>query len=318
MLCLFEASSSEFCTKDMSKRSLVAHLTGAQRVISCPRYGNDTSTAHDKSISSFLGHYLSASSILSYTTLSSFDTEGSLRLGALYWLNKSERPSWEINCFTRCSNELMEIIFSIVARIRKVHHPGCYQMDPCDEKQASFEECFRSRIEGLLQILPAEGTRREGSSESKATTLQMSRTSDAFRQAALVLLEYLAEDSPEKADRLRRNVSKIMDIMGSELQIPPRGLVGHSTCMWPYLIAACHVDGDEDRALVLQTLHVLLGKRPDSKVTVMPLKHLIEGAWKLRDLSTDHVEHGVLTRMYGGRFSWEVVLERKGWALNWS
>lgn len=282
---------------------------------------SDDSTC-DEAVSSMLGQYLSAYSVLAYATLVDDAEESIILQGASYWLTKIARPAQEVQCFTGCSHELLWIILDICAKFRagrkNRHGPGP------EEDLRLWKMQTEARLQSLVQWTPTELSSRfqaACSPPSHHTGRDIlnapARTAECFRLAALILIQHLdSEASLDTNPIVAESVQSILKLMEEGTHLPAEGKSGRSSYLWPYFIAACHVKSDDDRSFILARLEQMrqLGASI-SKTVLEPIRDIVELVWKQQDLKR-HAYVGVLEDE-GGAFEWESVMRALNCRLNW-
>lgn len=320
LLCLFELTTANFVIKRPTQQDWQMHGLGARGILESalpsqyPQF--------DEAITSFLGNLLSARAVLAITTLPTTCDDTSLLSDARYWLSKNSRVPHEINCFTGCSNELLNIIFETVAlhwHIRKEKNP----VAP-DGSKLMLEE----RLESLGQVLPANDDRESNTAVmtapagvvSSAANPKPLRIAEAYRQAAIILVQYLDPcRSLEENPTIQDAVSSILsdESLLAALPLPSFGKAGRSSFLWPYFVAACHATADEQRLRIMETFNGGRSRHRCSTDVLEPMMETIQSVWNQRDLE----QIGVVPPRHNGTarcFPWEKVLRHKGWSLNWS
>ncbi|PLB54082.1 hypothetical protein P170DRAFT_460325 [Aspergillus steynii IBT 23096] len=313
-----------------------AHLDGARRILELPVAGP---SAELGGVVTFLAGFLASHSVLAYTTLLNPDDAEVLFRGGTYWLKKIARPPQEIDNYTNCSTELLGIILETCHRIRQRRNHN--DAGECASSRAWKQET-QTRLVHLVQFHASIQT----SSPVSITTLSnpittypppiptVNRTAEAFRHAALILLQYLDTSySLENNPTVKESVSIILSLMNAGVPIPPPGKSGRSVFLWPYFIAACHAQSDEDRAVGLRNLQQFERIAATVYNNALPfIREVIEGVWKQRDLRGDRGRIGVCAK--GGCFcasagnddeadkdecfEWEVVMRSLGYTFDWA
>ncbi|KAI9038305.1 uncharacterized protein KD926_010961 [Aspergillus affinis] len=315
-----------------------AHLDGARRILELPTPGPSGEGA---GVITFLGGFLASHSVLAYTTLVNPHDAEFLFRGGTYWLTKIARPPQEIDNYTNCSTELLSIILETCHRVR--HRRNHKSLNQCSSLRAWKRET-QARLLHLIQfhvsIQPLSSPITITAVSNPITEYPppiptVNRTAEAFRHAALILLQYLDTDYPfEKNSMVKESVTILLSLMNAGVPIPPPGKSGRSVFLWPYFIAACHVQIDEDRAVVLKNLHQLerIAATVDNNA-VQYVREVIEGVWKQRDLRGDRTSISFSAKggcfcalALGGDhtdkdepcFEWEVVMRSLRYAFDWA
>lgn len=277
MLCFFDISDG--CTSDWME-----HLDGASKVLT-----QLSASSHERNsnstILSFIGEYFASHNIMAYTALAhpTREREKALLEGGLNWLSKINRPDQEIDCIVGCSKELMSIILEVSQQIRSQNNAST-----AEERHDIF--LWKMRAEDRILTLTQEPPITSGSSPSSSpsTTQSLStvrKTAEAFRQATLILLQYLAPSSSSPTvtqDAIQASVRKILDLLAL-CPISPIG--ARSSSLWPYFVASCHVTADEDRVFVLRRFHEMESRKRFGNIS--PVREVVECVWKQADLRAD-------------------------------
>lgn len=240
----------------------------------------------------FLAGFLASHSVLAYTTFLNPHDATFLFRGATYWLGKIARLAQEIDNYTNCSTELLSIILEICHRVRQTM--TCNASCECSSLRV-WKQKTQSRLLHLTQVHPSiQATSSSASiklfsnpiTEYPPPLSTVDRTAEAFRHATLILLQYLDTDySLESNPITKESISIILSLMNAGVPIPPPGKSGRSVFLWPYFIAACHVQSEEDRTVILRNLQELDGIAATvSNNAVSLMKDIIAGVWKQRDL----------------------------------
>ncbi|KAK4943900.1 hypothetical protein LTR10_016616 [Elasticomyces elasticus] len=325
MLCMYDMSNNESCKSSssaMRDQAWWIHLQGARRLMEL-RHDNPC----DEAVPSMLGQYLSAYSILAYTTLVDDVQESVIFEGASYWLAQVARPAQEVQCFTGCSHELLGIILDICAQIRARKNN---RLDISLVDLETWRRQIEARLHSLVQWTPAELTSRlqpEGSPGSAASRPHPedvrnvpARTAECFRLAALILVQHLDLNCPLDANpTVAQSVNSILKLMGEATQyVPAEGKSGRSSYLWPYFIAACHVKTDDDRAFILDRMeHMRQVVGAFISTTVLePIRETVQLVWKQQDLRR-HAYPGNSLEREDTCFEWESVMRALGYRLNW-
>lgn len=335
MLC-----HSEF-SNDIAYRPRVApawrvHLEGARRILELP---SPSRSLELSGVVTFLAGFLASHSVLAYTTLVNPDDAEVLFRGGKYWLGKIARPAQEIDNYSNCSTELLSIILETCHQIRRrrLHQVP----DECERLRVWNQET-QTRLFTLSQF---HASSFQTSSPISITPLSnpittypppiptVNRTAEAFKHAALILLQYLdPQCAVENSPTVKESVSINLSLMSVGVPIPPPGKSGRSVFLWPYFIAACHVQSDEDRAVVLRNLQQL--ERVAAAVfnnAVTFIREVIEGVWKQRDLRGGsgsgvsskrscfcQVSAGWEENDQNESFEWEMVMRSTGYMFDWA
>ncbi|KAH8888008.1 hypothetical protein GQ53DRAFT_843772 [Thozetella sp. PMI_491] len=318
LLCLFELATTKFMTRD-SQPDWRTHGLGARGIMESPLPSQHPQC--DEAVSSFLGHLLSARIVLTHTTLPAMQDEQGLLEDALYWLPRSTRPRQEVNCFTGCSNELLDIILETAVLLRQTRRDGVTM--EADDSKLILEQ----RLENLDQVLPTKfADQSMNSTTMDVATLPVAddsiplRIAEAYRWAAIILVQYMGAN-----EHLNENIAiqnAISYILSDEslhciFPLPNPGKVGRSSFLWPYFIAACHAAADETRMRILEVFSGAVKLSPSCADVLEPMTEVIQGVWKQHDMEC---LAGVPTNYPQGKwlFPWERVLQYEGWSLNWS
>lgn len=344
MLCFFEFGNDNRCRSGLSPPAWRVHLEGARRILELPAsaFGGLSSWSCDPGVVTFLAGFLASRSVLAYTTVVNPSDEEALYCGGSYWLSKIGRSPQEIENYTNCSNELLGIILETCHRIRWRNRARTTLPQHEDEealrnwrrqtesrllhiaqvpsRALSLEPCSPSSL--LLSASPASQTTTTTATEYPPSLPTVYRIAEAFRHAALILLQYLnpnvlVEDNPAVRDSVRM----ILNLMSAAVPVPPRGKSGRSIFLWPFFIASCHVQTDEDRMLVLRKFQDLeCAVASVSNDTVVPcLRDVVENVWKQQDLRKDCVRGKY--RSFSREdwcFEWERAMRVLGYAIDWT
>ncbi|KAH8432769.1 uncharacterized protein LDX57_010395 [Aspergillus melleus] len=337
MLCHSEFSN-DIAYRPRSAPAWRAHLDGARRILELPTPGQSVEST---GVVTFLAGFLASHSVLAYTTLVNPDDAEVLFRGGTFWLQKIARPPQEIDNYTNCSTELLSIILETCHRVRqrKNHKLSC--------ECSSLQIWKRETQARLLHLIQFHASIQPPSSPITITPLSnpiteypppipaVNRTAEAFRHTAIILLQYINTDySFDKNPLVKESVTILLSLMNAGVPIPPPGKSGRSVFLWPYFIAACHVQSDEDRAVVLKNLQQL--ERIAATVgnnAVQCVREIIEGVWKQRDLSGDRSSGNFSAKggcfcalALGGDptdkdepcFAWEVVMRSLRYTFDWA
>ncbi|RDW68623.1 hypothetical protein BP5796_09280 [Coleophoma crateriformis] len=320
MLCLFDLSSN-------GGGSWMLHLQGARKIIELYIQSTDE---QDTAIIHFLGQYFASHSILAYTAISDPNYEQQLWEGATFWSRKVERPACEVNCFTGCSNKLMEIILTITHAIRTRYFSLHLGKD--DQSYVRKQD-----LEKKLNELSQSPTPSPGPSISQnEQNLHSSETASpaGFRIAALLLLQYLEVDA-EVAEAVTKScVRAILDLMPAwieQVRHSHTSSIWRARSLWPYFIAACHVTGDEERILVLSMFREMAKDSNQRFRNVTTVQQIVETLWKRKDLEcNENAEVDTVGRTHtspfhsrhaksrGFCFAWEEVMAYLDCDLSWT
>lgn len=288
MLCFFDISDG--CQSDWIK-----HLRGARRIMMQPSSLSDGHFTTE--VMTFLAQYFASHNIMAYTALADPRKEKSLKAGSKFWLKRIIRPEQEIDSIVGCSKELMAIILDISCRVREARNPTTLTSAEAQSLQIAWKQSMQLRLETLEQIIP---------SSSHSTPVAMARlqyTAEAFRDAALVLLQYLdPQPSSSSTSKTRQLASKILSLLEENCPILPSG--ARNSSLWPLFIAACHVEDDDERLIVLRRFDRMESRRRFGNIT--PAREIVECVWTRNDLRADDI--GQKTRGIGVRnrtFEWE-------------
>lgn len=157
----------------------------------------------------------------------------------------------------------------------------------------------------------------------------MTRTAEAFRHAALILLQHLDPDvAVEESPVVHDSVATILTLMTAGVPLSPPGKSGRSVFLWPYFIAACHVRTDEERVVVLRNFDTLerIGASVANDRAVSFIREVVERVWKQRDLRADHTHNLLGSNGIPDSnddndpacFEWERVMRSLGYTLDWA
>lgn len=242
----------------------------------------------------FLAQYFASHNIMAYTALADPTKEKALKIGGRFWLSQITRPEQEIDSIIGCSTELMTIILDICSRVRKSRS---YGMSVSEEQKADQSD-WKRNMESRLLLLEQHVTYSSGTT---AATARLQHTATAFRDAAMILLQYLnPEATSASASNIKTGplVKSIFSLL-EKCPIDPSG--SRSSSLWPFFIAACHVDTEEQRLFVLKRFYIMENKKRFGNIT--PVREVIECVWKRKDLRADEAnprnENGI------GCFEWE-------------
>jgi hypothetical protein len=285
MLCFFDISDG--CQSDWIK-----HIKGARRIMMQP------STTHDAhsstAVVTFLAQYFASHNIMAYTALADPSKEKSLKTGGEFWLRQIIRPEQEIDCIVGCSKELMSIILDISGRVRETRNPRTPACSTAEADQISWKHSIEAKLQVLEQHVPPS------SCPISAATARLRYTAAAFRDAALILLQYVDPRRACSADmKTRQWVTSILCLLNN-CPVDPTG--SRSSSLWPFFIAACHVESDEERMFVLKRFHSMESRKRFGNIR--PVREVVECVWKRRDLRADDVCLKDL-RKGSGYFEWE-------------
>lgn len=331
MLCFFEFANDNSC-RPVATQAWRVHLDGARRILELPASAFGGVGACDTGVVTFLAGFLASRSILAYTTLVEPADEKALFRGGSYWLSKIARPFEEIDNFTSCSNEVLSIILEICYRIRRTKRKGDTDTDWGSIRAWKQETEFRLR--NLVQELPASASSSPSTSSTAITDYPpalttMTRTAEAFRHAALILLQHLDPDvAVEESPVVHDSVATILTLMTAGVPLSPPGKSGRSVFLWPYFIAACHVRTDEERVVVLRNFDTLerIGASVANDRAVSFIREVVERVWKQRDLRADHTHNLLGSNGIPDSnddndpacFEWERVMRSLGYTLDWA
>lgn len=116
MLCFFEIcgpGTSPTDTNSMLARPWRAHSKGVRNLFEQELFAKSHHSHYERAIVSFLGQYFASRSVLTYTAMSPHEDQEGVLHDATYWLSLADRPRTEINPFSGCSSELLDIIMTI-------------------------------------------------------------------------------------------------------------------------------------------------------------------------------------------------------------
>lgn len=273
MLCLFDISRG-------STTSWMRHLEGARRILELPSFKQDSS--FQDAVSSFLGQYFASQSIIEFTTSGDLIEKDFLLDGARYWLNKIARPKEEINCFTGCSNELLEIVVEICERARAQTKIFWRQDGQAREEwKANIEERLSSLNQSLATcpMTPPRSSPPQQSIVRVSSVASVSNSTEAFKQGAILLSRQI-EPHVYPDDPLVRSCAR--NILGLMHTCAPPLFAARANSFWPYIMAAYHAKLDEDRVLIMTRLSEMANDERFGDVNSTRLK--IETFWKRQDL----------------------------------
>ncbi|RFU24349.1 hypothetical protein B7463_g11987, partial [Scytalidium lignicola] len=228
---------------------------------------------------SFIGQYFASHNIMAYTALAhpTKEREQALLEGGLRWLRTINRPEQEIDCIVGCSTEIMTIILEISQKVRSQKNT----MSAQERHQIFLWKVQTERRLTALTQTPLIPPRTISSSLSPVDAQSVStvlNTAESFRQATLILLQYLCPSfSPISARQstIQTCVREILDIM-SRCPISPIG--ARSSSLWPFFVAACHVTEDKDRVFVLRRFNEMESRKRFGNIR--PVREVVECAWK--------------------------------------
>lgn len=294
MLCFFDISDG--CQSDWTK-----HLKGARQVMMQPYSSPDAHSATE--VITFLAQYFASHSIMAYTALADPRKEKSLKAGGKFWLKQIIRPEQEIDAIVGCSKELMGIILDISSRVRDARNPRISMCSEAQADQITWKQAMDLRLQTLQQTVP---------SSPHTTSISASRlqyTAEAFRDAALLLLQYLDPQPPSlSASRTRQWVTDILFLL-EKCPINPSG--SRSSSLWPLFIAACHVENDEERLLLLGRFHNMESRKRFGNIK--PVREVVEWVWRRSDLrSNDNGRKDNGNGIWKGSFEWEDAMALLG------
>ncbi|KAH8680069.1 fungal-specific transcription factor domain-containing protein [Tricladium varicosporioides] len=272
MLCLFDISRG-------TAKSWMRHLEGARRILELPSFKQGSS--FQDAVSSFLGQYFASRSIIEFTTSGDLMDKGFLLDGARYWLNKIARPKEEINCFTGCSNELLEIVVEICERVRA--HKQTFWRRDC-QAQKKWKANIEERLNSLSQSLATYPMTDPRSSPPQSmprvsSAASVGNSAEAFRQGAILLLHQIEPYIPSDDLLVRSCTRNILDLMHTT---PPPLFAARANFFWPYIMAAYYAKLDEDRVLIMSRLSEMAKYEGFEDINSTQLK--IETFWKRQDL----------------------------------
>lgn len=284
------------------------HFHGARQIVELPPTGRAQSST-DGALLSFLGQYFAPRIVLAFTALDNPENEAILATAGAFWLNKIDRPQQEINCFSACSGELLEIIFAITRRWR-----GLQRGDPCGKVEKKlWKEDTEQRLRTLEQV-PSSSALRAMSpvleDEKKAHSLAK-RTAETYRLGAIILLQYFEDDFWQRSSTIKACVKSILDLM--EVIACP-GESAKTCSVWPFFIAACHVTADKDRMHVLQKFRYLMVEDWYGETTTV-VQSVVEKTWKNHDLNDHNTDKSTAVK---GFYPWEQSLMSLGVDFTWT
>ncbi|KAL1986073.1 hypothetical protein VTN96DRAFT_6970 [Rasamsonia emersonii] len=334
MLCFFEFANDNSC-RPVATQAWRVHLDGARRILELPASSfGGVGAACDTGVVTFLAGFLASRSILAYTTLVDPADGEALFRGGSYWLSKIARPVEEIDNFTSCSNEVLSIILEICYRIRKTkRRKGATDWGLL----RAWKEETEIRLRNLVQELPASASASPSTASNAITEYPpalttVTRTAEAFRHAALILLQHLDPDVPvEENPVVNDSVTTILNLMTAGVPISPPGKSGRSVFLWPHFIASCHVRTDEERIVVLRNFDTLerIGASVANRA-VSFIREVVERVWKQRDLRADHNNSALFVHNNSipcnisdddddpACFEWEQVMRSLGYTFDWA
>ncbi|EXJ89831.1 hypothetical protein A1O3_02898 [Capronia epimyces CBS 606.96] len=290
MLCYAEIS-------DQCRPEWLVHMHGANAIARQPPVVQATDS--DAILSGFIAPYFAAHNILAYTAVADPALEPRLVDGGRHWLSRIKRSHWEIDSSIGCSAELLSIILDITVRIRHL------KRNP-DLSTRTQARVWKNKTERLLRNLRQELPGnvicdRPSSSYPDVSTVKIG--AEAFRQGAVLFLQYLEEDSFHEA-KIQHCVDTILALMK---QCPVKEHGGRSSVFWPFFLAGCHSTKEGDRAYVLDRFRLL--ERPKRYGNTRPARKVIEHVWKQRDLGADEP----CQQKCGSRcFEWEDAMVQLG------
>lgn len=291
MLCFFDISDG--CQSDWSK-----HLKGATRVM-MQQFATEDGHLNN-TVLTFLAQYFASHNIMAYTALAESSQEKVLKSGGEFWLSQINRPRKEIDSIVGCSKELMTIIFDISCLFRDAHELRSSGSLDLKTDRLAWKRATETKLKDLQQHVS------HVSDATSASVTRLQHTAAAFKEAAIILLQYLDPEHQSTSDtKTRECVTNVLALL-SQCPIDPNG--ARSSSLWPFFIAACHVESDEERIFVLKRFHSMESRKRFGNIA--PVREVVECVWKRRDLQVYGMERS--SGVSNGRFEWEVSMEFLG------
>ncbi|KAL4884124.1 fungal-specific transcription factor domain-containing protein [Aspergillus karnatakaensis] len=257
MLCFFEIYSpatGPTYLDGVPIRPWKAHADGARQLESstCP---DSRDTDYERAILSFLSQYFASKSILTYTAVAPTEDKNELLQASIHWLRSVDRPFDEINPFSGCSNELLELIMDITSHLRRRQRLWASSAD----YYRRWINKTRRHLHHIRQYPPAkssscllDGLESANQAIHKPETV-IEKTAEAFRFAALILLENTTDHTSDLTrSRTTDSINGIFNLLQSAGHIPPYGKLGSSSYIWPYFIAGCHMRDTRQQTVLLE------------------------------------------------------------------
>lgn len=327
MLCFFEIYSpgtSVTNADGVPVRPWRAHSQGVRNLFEQELLAKSHDPHYEKAILSFLCQYFASRSVLTYTTMSHHEDQQGILHDATYWLALVDRPRTEINPFAGCSNELLDLIVAITSQLRR------QQLSPISGLGAQWEwvDEMERQLQNIDQFPPLKPSHdffnspRGDSVTEMASEDSVENTAEAFRLAALILLENIRRDLDDTADDTQTvdYVDQIFHLLESGVSIPPCGKLGSSSYLWPYFIAGCQMRCPQQQAAMLNHMRRLIaGNGADSwprNSMAEQIQHILIHVWLITSRSdgtmTALVEENVMRT-----FVWESCMLSSRYVFEW-
>ncbi|KAL4963959.1 transcription factor domain-containing protein [Aspergillus stella-maris] len=325
MLCFFDIYSPAPASMEphgFPLRPWRAHSLGVRRLLEHKVSPQSQNTHYEQAILSFLGQYFASRCVLTYATVSEGEDSTGLFEDAAHWLGVIDRPPTEIDPFAGCSNQLLGIILSILYEVRSRRISNTSSSDYDD----NWVHNTRQELLNIQQHPPADVCHQVARNGVKSC---VKATAEAFRFAALILLEALSD--PASQSRKAYYISQIFGLVEAGVKIPPCGKLGSSSYLWPYFIVGCHLTCLEQQAAMLQHLDAMTGTGTSqnsptnvSETTtpmVKQIKDVLMSVWVRATSTSGDLERSFLAhdmdRSWNDRFAWEMVIACGNIMMEW-
>ncbi|EXJ77818.1 hypothetical protein A1O3_08977 [Capronia epimyces CBS 606.96] len=279
------------------------HLDAANSIIKATYLAEDV--YHDNTVLSFIAQYFAEHNVRAYAALPTSDRGQYLLSNSLFWLEKIQNPTNEINPSIGCSTELMIITLEICRTIRT----QAWSSDLLAAERQNWISSTQYRLDTLVQVVSSHSATREDYTDTQPLVNATTQLAEACWHAALILLGYL-KSSPLDREFASSHVDHIINIL-DQMSWDETGQ--RASWVWPLFIAGCHATADQDRSSILRQFEKIEGARRFGHVP--SVKKVVEWVWKQADLRTELPMTLVEIPSGGVGFVWDRAMAAVGQTL---